>query len=167
MRVPTYIDAIATNWPTVQAYCEGDGTDYDSLIVESGPALPAKPDLDAWISDRIKALKWDEIKAERDRRKVSGVKVGANWFHSDDASRIQQLGLVMFGAGLPANVQWKTLTGAFVTMTPTLAQQIFGAVAASDMAIFTVAETHKAAMLASADPKNYDFSAGWPQEYQP
>ena len=105
------------------------------------------------------------IKAERDRRKAGGVKVGSKWFHSDDGSRIQQMGLVMMGAGIPANLQWKTMDGSFITMTQTLASQVFQAVAASDQAIFTVAEQHKATMEASADPASYDYSGGWPKIY--
>lgn len=108
---------------------------------------------------------WEHIKAERDRRKAGGVKVDAKWFHSDDASRIQQMGLVMMGASIPANLQWKTMDGSFVTMTQTLASQVFQAVAASDQAIFTVAETHRAAMEANADPASYDYSTGWPKIY--
>jgi hypothetical protein len=50
-------------------------------------------------------------------------------------------------------------------MTQALAQQVFGAAAASDIAIFAVAETHKAAMEASADPAAYDFSGGWPPAF--
>lgn len=102
------------------------------------------------------------IKAERDRRKVAGTPVGANTFHSDPDSRIQQIGLVMMGAALPAGVMWKTLNGGFVEMTPTLAGQIFQATAARDVAIFAAAEAHIAAAAASADPLAYDFSAGWP-----
>lgn len=116
-------------------------------------------------ANQIKAHKWDAIKAERDRRKAGGVKVGAKWFHSDDGSRIQQMGLVMMGASIPANLQWKTMDGSFITMTQTLASQVFQAVAASDQAIFTVAEQHKATMEASADPVSYDYSTGWPKIY--
>ena len=109
---------------------------------------------------------WGLIKAKRDQRKSEGgVKVGTKWFHSDDASRIQQIGLVMMGASIPANTQWKTMDGSFVTMTQTLAGQIFQASAANDMAIFAAAETHKAAMEASADPASYDFSQGWPKAF--
>lgn len=115
--------------------------------------------------EEIKAEKWKGIKAERDRRKVGGVKVGAKWFHSDDASRIQQLALVMMGAGLPAGLQWKTMDGSFITMTPALAQQVFTGQAASDQAIFAVAEQHRVAMEASADPAAYDFSTGWPKVF--
>ena len=114
---------------------------------------------------QIKAHRWDAIKAERDRRKAGGVKVGAKWFHSDDGSRIQQMGLVMMGASIPANLQWKTMDDSFITMTQTLASQVFQAVAASDQAIFTVAEQHKATMEASADPASYDYSGGWPKIY--
>lgn len=113
----------------------------------------------------VRNIKWDAIKAERDRRKAGGVKVGAKWFHSDDGSRIQQMGLVIMGASIPANLQWKTMDGTFITMTQTLASQVFQAVAASDQAIFTAAETHKAAMEASADPASYDYSGGWPKIY--
>lgn len=113
----------------------------------------------------VQVIVWKGIQAERDRRKANGVKVGSNWFHSDDTSRIQQIGLVMFGANMPAGILWKTLTGSFVQMSPTLAMQIFMAVAASDIAIFTVAEQHRGAMMASQNPKEYDYSSGWPVTY--
>lgn len=116
--------------------------------------------------EQSKARKWDAIKVERDRRTdQGGYKVGTKWFHSDQKSRSQQLGLVLLGASIPANLQWKTMDGSFVTMTATLAQQVLAAAAASDQAIFAAAETHKAAMEASADPASYDFSAGWPKSF--
>lgn len=109
---------------------------------------------------------WEAIKAERDRRTdQGGYKVGAKWFHSDQKSRSQQLGLVLLGANIPAGLQWKTMDGSFVAMTAALAQQILGAGAASDQEIFTAAEAHKAAMESSQDPSSYDFSAGWPATY--
>ena len=112
---------------------------------------------------QVKAAKWDAIKEKRDNLTGNGgFNVGAKWFHSDQMSRSQQLGLVLLGASIPANLQWKTMDGSFVTMTQTLAQQILAAGAASDQAIFAAAETHKAAMEASADPASYDFSGGWP-----
>lgn len=114
----------------------------------------------------VKAEKWEAIKAERDRRtEQGGYKAANKWFHSDQKSRSQQLGLVLLGANIPAGLQWKTMDGSFVTMTQTLAQQILGAGAASDQAIFAAAEAHKTAMEASADPASYDFSAGWPATF--
>lgn len=112
---------------------------------------------------------WARIKIERDRRADTGgygVDVGgvAKWFHSDQRSRSQQLGLVLLAnaSALGTAVSWKTMDGSFVTMTPALASAILEAAAINDGAIFAAAEAHKAAMLASADPGAYDFSAGWP-----
>jgi hypothetical protein len=108
--------------------------------------------------------KWGAIKQTRDLRKTGGVNVDGKWFHSDAESRIQQLGLVMMGANVPS-VQWKTMDGTFVTMSQTLATQIFQAVATLDMTLFSAAEAHRAGMEASARPDQYDFSAGWPEYY--
>jgi hypothetical protein len=112
-----------------------------------------------------KAAKWEAIKVERDKRKNAGFLVQGNRFHSDPDSRIQQLGLVMMGAGVPAGLQWKTIGGSFVTMTPALAQSIFTATAQADSAIFAAAETHRATVDAMTDLAaivGYDFSGGWP-----
>lgn len=113
----------------------------------------------------LQAAARNGIKAERDRRKAGGIEVGAKWFHSDDGSRIQQIGLVMTGASIPAGLQWKTMDGSFITMTQALATSVFGAAAASDQVIFGAAETHRVAMEASADPASYDYSGGWPKVY--
>lgn len=112
-----------------------------------------------------RARLWAAIKAQRDTRKISGVKVGTHWFHSDPDSRTQQLALVIFGANLPVGISWKAMGGEFVTMTPALAQQILSATAISDQTIFARAEQHKALMEASSDPANYDYTTGWPPVY--
>lgn len=163
----TYMDAIALHYPNVMAYCTGSGNDYDYVYVdESSPEpLPSKATLDAHVLTMNRERMWRAIQAERDRRQGNGVKVGDNWFHSDNTSRIQQIALVIFGSNLPANIMWKTLNGAFVQMSNALALQIFQSSAAQDVAIFTVAEQHKAAMLALANPLEYDFSGGWPPTY--
>lgn len=117
-------------------------------------------------SSQVKTAKWDAIKAERDRRTENGgYKVGTKWFHSDQKSRSQQLGLVLLGASIPAGLQWKTMDGTFVTMTQQLAGQVLAAAAASDQAIFAAAEAHRQAMEASQDPASYDFSTGWPKVF--
>jgi hypothetical protein len=111
---------------------------------------------------------WRQIQAERDRRTANGVRVGANWFHSDVASRIQQLGLVVMGAALPTGIMWKTKGGTFVEMTPQLAGQIFQAVAMNDTVIFTIAEMRRGAMMAQPVPESYDFLTGspaWPATF--
>lgn len=115
----------------------------------------------------IKDDKYNLIKAERDRRTVNGgYKVTLNdedkWFHSDQFSRGQQLGLAQLGTNVPAGLQWKTMDGSFVTMTPELAQQILIAGSLSDTALFQAAEAHKAALYASSTPATYNHLTGWP-----
>lgn len=121
------------------------------------------------IAEKAKIRQWGAIKAERDRRKAGGIKVMVSttnkWFHSDDASRIQQMGLLMMGASIPSDLQWKTMDGTFVGMTQTVASDVFAAAAASDQAIFSAAETHRAAVEANADPASYDFFRDWPMVY--
>lgn len=138
---------------------EEDGS-QDHLIGKNFVEIP-KPEHARMTAHDV----WMQIKAHRDTVKAAGVKVGEHWFHSDSDSRIQQIGLVMMGANIPANMQWKTMSGVFVAMTPTLAEQIFAATAAHDQAAFAVSEQHRIAMEASADPAAYDYSAGWPAVY--
>lgn len=146
---------------------------------ETAPVLTAKghyeqqweivdlsPEQAATNLTSARAAKWEAIKAERDRRKALGVKVGEHWYHSDVDSRIQQVSLYVMGAGIPAGLMWKTLTTTpppvFVTMTQSIAAGIFQATAASDTAIFAAAEAHRVVMEASDRPDLYDFSGGWP-----
>ena len=70
---------------------------------------------------------WEHIKALRDKKLISGFKVGTKWFHSDNFSRTQMLGLIMMGSRITSGLQWKTMDGSFVEMTPTLAAQVGGA----------------------------------------
>lgn len=147
-------------------YYEGDRQGEDHEVLRR-PSINHEWNGTAWISGAkcLEAL-WEAIKAKRDSlTENGGYKVGTKWFHSDQKSRSQQLGLVLLGASIPTNLQWKTMDGSFVTMTATLAQQVLGAAAAHDQAIFAAAETHKAAMEASADPSAYDFSGGWPATF--
>ena len=161
----TYVYVIGAKFPNVQVSCAGDPDVYEDLKYEGGDPMPTKDQLDAAKIEIIKLNAWENLKAYRDMRKAGGVKVGDYWFHSDDASRIQQIALTMLGSNMPANLQWKTMTGAFVTMTPTLASQIFQTSIQSDTTIFGIAENHRQAMLSSSDPENYDFSGGWPITY--
>ena len=122
---------------------------------------------------------WHSIKAERDRRKTGGFKVGVQWFHSDADSRIQHLGLkdkardlLAAGGAMADNltilgqpVRWKTMDGSFANVTAQLAFDIVAAAGDLDAKLFAVAETHRAAMEAAADPASYDFSADWPETF--
>ena len=123
---------------------------------------PTPEQIEAAAKPAALAAITEQIKAERDRRKELGVPVGPYRFHSDSASRIQQLALVMLGANMPADLVWRTMGGVNAPMTPTLAGQVFGATVQRDGALFAVADAHIAAAAAGDDPLAYDFSAGWP-----
>lgn len=121
-------------------------------------------DIAAIMKNRSIAAIKKNIKQSRDLRKQGGVKVNEKWFHTDDASRLQQVGLLLMGVNIPP-VQWKTMDESYITMTATIASQIFQAVAALDMTLFANCEKHIAAMSAAVDPESYDYSTGWPEHF--
>lgn len=114
-----------------------------------------------------KSQKWEAIKTKRNTlTQTGGYKALGNWFHSDTFSRSQQLGLVLMGASIPAGLQWKTMQGTFVEMTPTLAQAVFQAAALQDNLLFTYAEQLNQQVQASTNPDLVDIEQGWPETYQ-
>lgn len=136
----------------------GDGT-YRLDFADGTSRLATQAEIHAATS----AVVWECIKAERDRRiQEQGYVAGGKRFHGDTFSRTQQMGLVMLGASIPPGLQWKTMDGSFIAMTPTLAQQIFAAAAASDIALFGHAESLRAQVNAAEDPSSVDITAGWP-----
>jgi len=163
-----YNEVLSNFYPQLKFSSIGDGQTYEKLIIAAGGTLPPKQELDDKYLQFARDKAWRRVQVERDKRKGMGVKVGTSWFHSDDTSRIQQLGLVMMGAGIPANLMWKTMGGTFVLMTQQLAGQIFMATAVSDQTIFAVAEQHKAQAYASTDPDSYNHlttAPAWPKVY--
>ena len=163
--IPSYIDVIAENYPLINVSSEGSS--YENLIAQSPGVVPPKATLDSLIAAGTINRVWERIKDERDyRTQNGGSRVGNNWFHSDQASRTQQIALVILGAGIPPGIMWKTMSGIFLPMTPTLAQQIFGAVVMLDQLVFRAAEIHRARMSASSTPWSYDFSTGWPLTFE-
>ena len=139
-----------------------DGQSHGKIIDFNDSGFPVLREPDPATAEQI----WPQINAERDRRKSLGVQADGNWFHSDADSRIQQLALVIMGAGMPTGIQWKTMGSTFVLMTPELAGKIFAATAALDQQLFARAELHRKAMAESPTPSAYDFSTGWPDHYQ-
>lgn len=150
-RVTNIIEADAATAQTlgaVPAEQGGIGWLFDGTTFTAPPPVAVDP-----------AQRWEQIKALRDAKvQGGGYKVGTKWYHSDTFSRTQQIGLVMMGAGMPAGLQWKTMDGSFVAMTPTLAGQIFAAAAAQDAALFARAEALK-------QDANADINSGWPETF--
>lgn len=150
-------------------YPHNDAADPDAMRFLQWYRSGNRPEIITSENSRKLANKWNEIKAERDKRLVAGVKVGTYWFHSDQISRGQQLALLIAGDNIPPGLQWKTMVpgnGLFnarkVNMTKELATQIFLASIVHETTIHAVADFHKQQMLSSEDPENYDYSKGWP-----
>ncbi len=116
------------------------------------------------IRDRL----WEKIKNRRDEVKNNGgCLVQGKWYHTDTDSKQQQIALVIMGANIPANLQWKTLDGSFVTMTQALAGELFAAQVMLEQVIFGVAESKRAAIanMTIEQLEAYDVLDGFPQEY--
>lgn len=166
-----FVSRDSNGWVTARFTCQQPGVAEEWLDDEH-------PDLKPTAAS-VKAEKLDAIKAKRDAINAGGVKVGTKWYHSDETSRTQYIGLLrMADAAVAAgstgsttlqyggqDIQWKTMDGTFIKMTVQLANDVFNAVCGLDFAAFGAAETHKAAMEASADPASYDFAAGWPATF--
>ncbi|HRC95269.1 MAG TPA: DUF4376 domain-containing protein [Coprothermobacter proteolyticus] len=132
--------------------------------IDDAPYLTTTPK----SAEQIQSMLWGKIKQKRDSLQADGYKIAGKWYHSDEKSKIQQITLAMMGASLPAGIQWKTMDGSFVEMTPTLAQQIFAGAAAHEQSIFAKAEFHKNAVngLQSIESlESYDWNAGWPESF--
>ena len=138
------------------------------------------------LVDNAKMEVWDKIKAYRDQHKYKGIKVTVegteHWIHSDEASRIQHLGLL--GAAIlhvfraffnitqfeyfPTDLQWKTMVSdnmgnpIWLLMTWIVALQIFAADMRLEAACFAKAEYHRYHLMQSTDPYNYNYLEGWP-----
>lgn len=143
-------------------------------VVEGTPVLVGNQWTQVWNQEPLsteelaaqRAEKIDAIKTERDRRtQQGGFKVGTDWFHSDLFSRVQQIGLTMAGGGIPPGLQWKTMTGAKVSMNQSKSNQLFAAAMASDVAIFSHAENLIAQVNAAQYPETVDITAGWPEMF--
>jgi hypothetical protein len=133
---------------------------FDSTGTLSITPPPPQP------SSVIQNNKTREIQNFRDNLWITGgYQVNGKWFDSDPFSRTQQLGLVAMGSNMPSGLQWKTMDGSFIEMTPALALEILSAGAASDNAIFQAGETILAEMLASPNPATFDINQGWPKVY--
>lgn len=157
------------------------GESAGKLIDWDEDGFPFLKDRPAPDRSALEGDAWTNIKAERDSRtQLGGFQAQGNWFHSDTFSRSQWLGLkdqardILAAGGamtdpikkLGAQVIWKTMGGTFVAVTVQLAFDVVDAVGNSDALVFKQAEVHRAAMRASADPASYDFSGGWPANFE-
>lgn len=138
----------------------------------------SEPEPEPSLADRQSAV-WNKIKAERSARMSGGSKASGKWFHTDQDSRLQHLGLKdsardLLAAGAVMSdavtidgqqVAWKTMDSTFAPMTLQLAFDIVDADKTLDAALFIAAETHRAQMMAAGDPDTYDYNTGWPERF--
>lgn len=117
---------------------------------------------------------WEGIKAYQENIRAGGVKVGTKWYHTDEKSRLQWLGLARkvdkarAEGGVDAtrlqmlgqDLHWKTMDGSFIFLTIKHVDDVFDATATLDAMAFAVAEQHRASMLASSAPAQYDHTTG-------
>ena len=146
--------------------------------------------LDAASLTAAQANVWEKIKALRDTRKYEGIQVntgaqGVVWIHSDQASRIQHLGLLgasilhilktFFNVpgipGFPEGQYWKTLSKnpdgspKMILLDYVIALQIFAADMQLEGTNFGVASYHQTEMLKLSNPEAYNFQVGWPKVF--
>ncbi|QSA99542.1 MULTISPECIES: DUF4376 domain-containing protein [unclassified Methylomonas] len=120
------------------------------------------------------------VDIERARLWRSGfpVQIGgvAKWFHSDEFSLTQHLGLKdkardVLSAGGTMNdditiggqpVQWSTMDGSSVTITVQVAFDLVSSAGLQQAMVFAASQAHKAAIQTAADLSNYDVLSNWP-----
>ena len=122
--------------------------------------------------------KWREVEAYRNNlMQTGGFAVGNYWFHSDLLSRSQQLGLIELGkmavaAGvdpadpIPNSPPWRTMSGAYVTLTPALTQSLIPAFLVQEASIFAVGDYYRNLINNSNDPESLNITLGWPVTYK-
>jgi hypothetical protein len=157
------------------AYSKIDGSE---VIIETigeldaGLTLVARPsEAHFWVDGKWKldrtvqvANIQKQIKLKRDNlQETNGFLVSNKWFHSDQKSRTQYLGLLQMTT-IPAGLQWKTMDKSFISMTSELVLAILSEAAVSDIRIFEQAEFHVAGVAAAKDPAKYDWSV-WPMGF--
>lgn len=99
-----------------------------------------------------------QIRMERDRRILGGVKLGNDWFHTGTQEQIQYMGMLMMGANLPPGTPLKTMAGVNVGATPQRIAALFQAIAARQAQLHAVGD---AAIAAGTAPE----AVQWPPIY--
>lgn len=181
-------DIRAVQWDGAVGHIEfNDGK--PNAIIQS--IAPFQDIVDLWIAltptpkplptlAEFKAEKIEQIKSVRDRLTLNGGhKIGENWYHSNEISLIQQLALngiadKMVAAGAPDSTAiiatpWKTLSGAYVTLTVGIAKSFIQSALTQQSALFSAAQNkiNEVNALATIESVNvYDINAGFPAVYQ-
>jgi hypothetical protein len=162
VRYPNFTDR--SLWPAVgitevpepQPPADYDDMKYQRVESDAAPYLAY---VDRPVAEQ-QSIRWTRIVQIREELTLNGgCFVADKWFHTDVHSKQQQMALVMLGEALPADLWWKTMDGSFITMTPALALQLFGAQVAREQSIFAIAEAKRT--------DGTPLDEGWPERYVP
>lgn len=108
--------------------------------------------------EKLSEIRWSKIKKIRDDlTNNGGCFVAGKWFHSDPKSKQQQMALMMMGNNLPEGIQWKTMDGTFIELTPQIIYDLFQAQVQREQEIFSIAEAKK--------NDSSLIEEGWPASY--
>lgn len=107
---------------------------------------------------------WEQIKQRRYEAITSGVYVNSidKWFHTDEVSATTYstiAGMIALDNYEPS--QWKTMDNTWLLLTEPLFKELQTAISQKTNANYAIAEQHKAAMLQSDNPLDYDYSTDW------
>lgn len=123
------------------------------------------------------------VDAELSRRWRSGFPIiidgVTKWFHSDEFSLAQHLGLkdnardlLAAGGAVTDNITidgqpvvWSTMDGSQVSITIQVAFNLVTAAGKRQVLIFAASEAHRVAIASSQDPASYDALSGWPSMF--
>lgn len=109
--------------------------------------------------EQLSEQRWQKIiQIREDLTLNGGCFVAGKWFHSDVYSKQQQMALAMLGTSLPTGIQWKTMDGTFIELTPQIVADLFIGQVSREQAIFAIAEVKR------TDDSPLD--EGWPERYK-
>ena len=127
---------------------------------------------DKWVADEPEAepievmqdTMWERIKSKRLQAVTSGVYVESvdKWFHTDEVSVMQYSSIAgMIALNNYEPIQWKVMDNTWLLLTEALFKELQTSMSAKTNANYAVAEHHKAAMLLSENPLEYDYTTNW------
>ncbi|HHW7450241.1 DUF4376 domain-containing protein [Pasteurella multocida] len=110
---------------------------------------------------------WEKIKKKRYENGLGGVYIArvGKWFQTGEEEKTKYLGLDKVIDSL-GETDWKCYDNSFIKMNRTLLNEIFLQMVVDENADHINAEKHRAEMMKSAEPLNYDFSTGWSANYE-
>lgn len=155
------------------------------LVLDDLTVTPRRPspeydwDGNRWTVNNVRADEmraeqqsemWARIKQKRYDNTHSGCYLPSvkKWFHTDDNSRVQYVGLqaMAHNGVLPEKLNWKTMDNSFVLMSQALLSELLSAMMQHEIADFATAEQHRVMMLKADNPSEYDYSMGWQPTFQ-